>query len=331
MYVVLVDPSRTALKFIYRLLTARGHQVRPFADEHQALKHIQSDLSVEALITSLELTSMSGLELCWEARLLATAAHRQLYILLMSSSQDRHNLAEALDSGADDFISKPPIAEELYARLRSAERLISMQRELVRLATTDALTGVLNRRAFFESARESIGQSTAGDTLSAIMFDLDHFKQVNDVYGHDVGDEVIRAAARAASVEIVMCGRGIVGRLGGEEFAVVLAGQPISQTMGIAERLRARVAGLRLQTPKVRLTVTCSLGVSEWQPGMGVDQLLKLADLALYRAKEGGRNQVQAADISSVVSEQPTAHGHIRSSPRVSAKSTRSDLAQAAR
>src|SRR4051794_6637447 len=113
MRVVLVDPSRTVLKFVSRLLAARGHEVRPFTDECRALDCIRSERDVDTLITSVELASMSGLELCWEVRLLTTA-RRQIYVILMSSNHERHSVAEALDSGADDFIGKPPVAEELY-------------------------------------------------------------------------------------------------------------------------------------------------------------------------------------------------------------------------
>src|SRR5919197_40435 len=151
MRVVLVDPSRTVLKYITRILAARDHDVRPFVEAREALSYIRSDPEVSALITSSELLTMSGTELCWEARLLASH-RRPIYIILMSSNENPATLIKALDSGADDFIGKPPVPEELYARLRAAERLTSMQRELIRLATTDPLTGVCNRRSFFEMA-----------------------------------------------------------------------------------------------------------------------------------------------------------------------------------
>jgi PleD family two-component response regulator len=125
---------------------------------------------------------------------------------------DQKNLIEALDSGADDFIGKPPLAEELYARLRAAERIASMQRELICLATTDPLTGLCNRRGFFERATEVCER-----TISTGRVSLDNFKRINDSYGHDTGDEAIRACARAASAK-----EGLVGRLGGDEFALLL-------------------------------------------------------------------------------------------------------------
>ena len=153
MRVVLVDPSRTVLKCLTRTIETQGHDVHPFTDGTEALQYIKSNHLVDALITSAQLSSMSGRELCLEARRVASC-RRPIYILLMSSSDEHRNLVEALDNGADDFISKPPITEELYARLRAANRIVSMQRELIGLASIDSLTGVLNRRAFFEKAQE---------------------------------------------------------------------------------------------------------------------------------------------------------------------------------
>jgi two-component system, cell cycle response regulator len=212
MRIALVDPSRATRSLVASLLEARGHEVVAFADEHTALRRIEADPLIEALITGDELKSMSGLELCWEARLLATC-RRPIYVLFMSAEGGQRNLIEALDSGADDFIGKPPLAEELYARLRSAERIGSMQRELIRLATTDPLTGVCNPRGFFEQATEACERAVSAGRLSAIILDIDNFKHINDAYGHDTGDEAIRACARTAAMK-----QGLVGRLGGDEF-----------------------------------------------------------------------------------------------------------------
>src|SRR5581483_6922035 len=128
MHVVLVDPSRTVLKIVMGLLEGGNHEVHPFTDALAALNYIRGNPMVQALITSAELTSMSGLELCRKVRQVASGG-RPIYVILMSSNQDRHRLIEALDNGADDFIGKPPVIEELYARLRAADRVASMQRE----------------------------------------------------------------------------------------------------------------------------------------------------------------------------------------------------------
>jgi two-component system, cell cycle response regulator len=287
---VVVDPSRVVLKCVSQLLAARNYEARPFVDGREALEYIKSDQDVDILITSTEPISISGAELCWETRLLASCL-RPIHIIVMSSNDGEKHLIEALDGGADDFIRKPPAAEELYARLRGAERLAAMQRQLIRLATTDSLTGMLNRRAFFEHGHEACSKAAPGTALSAIMFDIDHFKRINDEYGHDIGDEALRGVAREV---IAQC--PLAGRLGGEEFAVLLEGSDLPAAVQMAAGLRARIAALRFDTEKGPLVFTSSFGVSEWIEGDTIDGLLKRADTALYQAKHGGRNRVVAAD-----------------------------------
>ena len=289
MHIVVADPSRTVLKAVTRLLENDGHVVRTFVDGRQALDFIKSTPDVSALMTSAELPSMSGLELCWETRLLC-GHDRAIYIILMSSNSEQEHLINALDSGADEFIRKPPVGEELYARLRSAERLLRMQRELIRLAMVDPLTGVFNRRAFFDKAQQWCKPTAPTERRAAIMFDVDHFKRVNDTYGHDVGDQVLRTIGSE-----VLDARSTVGRLGGEEFAILLEASDLDASMAHAERLRVKLAALSFESELGIMSVTCSFGVAEWRPGETVDQLLKRADTALYKAKNGGRNRVVTA------------------------------------
>jgi diguanylate cyclase (GGDEF)-like protein len=295
MRVALVDPSRTMRLYVTRLLRARDHEVRLFADGSEALACVRTDGGVNAVITSMELGQMSGLELCWETRVLA-GRDRPIYVILMSSNIDKKKLGEALDSGADDFISKPPVPDELYARLRAAERLTTMQRELVRFASFDPLTGLYNRRVFFELAQGATQRTT---TNVAIMLDIDHFKRINDVFGHDVGDRAIAAVAQEAKQD-----GAVAGRLGGEEFAILLEGCALEQGLAAAESIRARIAALTFETPKGPMTLSCSFGVSERQADENIDEMLKRADVALYAAKNGGRNRVVAAD--------PTTDGSFR-------------------
>jgi two-component system cell cycle response regulator len=287
MRTVVADPSRTVLKIVTRLLEAGMHEVRPFEDGRKALDYIQSDPEVRALITSAELPSLSGIELCGEARRLA-GSDRPLYILLMSSSTDHRSLVKALDNGADDFICKPPVAEELYARLRAADRVTTMQAELIRLATIDSLTGISTRRAFLIRAADACARAKEG-TLAAVMFDIDHFKGINDTHGHEMGDTVIRAVAQeAAKVS------DIVGRLGGEEFALLVEGG-WRDGAEVAENLRRIISWTEFGERDASFSVSCSFGVSEWMPGDTIDRMLKRADVALYDAKLAGRNRVMAA------------------------------------
>jgi len=287
MLIALVHPSRMTRLIVARMLEARGHEVVPFDDEREALARIKSDPFIEALITSAELKHMSGVELCWETRLIATC-RRPIYVLMMSSQYDQRSLIEALDSGADDFIGKPPLAEELYARLRAAERLASMQRELIRLATTDPLTGLSNRRGFFEQATELCARmAPPASNLSAIILDIDNFKQINDSFGHETGDEAICCCARTAFLS-----EAVVGRL--EDRA-------LPEAIEIAEGLRTKLAAQPFDTGKGRITLTWSLGVGEGRAGETVDEILARADAALYDAKLQGRNRVVGAPASMLV------------------------------
>ena len=288
MRTVLADPSRTVLKIVARLLEDKGHEVRPFEDGKQALDYIKSDPEVRALITSVELPTLSGIALCGEARRLASI-HRPLYILLMSSNGDQGHLVKALDNGADDFICKPPASEELYARLRAADRVTTMQADLIRLAMIDCLTGAWTRRAFFDYAADACRRAEPG-ALMAVMFDIDHFKKVNDAYGHEMGDHVLRAVAQEACKAA-----GTIGRLGGEEFSILVKGS-MQDGVELAENLRRIISSMKFSERGVGFTVTCSFGVSEWEHDDTIDGLLRRADKALYDAKRRGRNCVVAAD-----------------------------------
>ncbi|MGW5960303.1 GGDEF domain-containing response regulator [Methylorubrum thiocyanatum] len=288
MHIVIVDSSRVVLRIVAGMLEPRGHVVTQFTDSVEALAYVTDTPKVRALITSLEVRPLSGLELCWSARLLAESS-RPLSIIAMSSARNARNLAEALDSGADDFIDKPPSAEELQARLRAAERLTTLQGDLIRLAETDPLTALLNRRAFLQRTRDAAQKAGTFGNLCAILLDIDHFKRINDEYGHDVGDAAIKAVAGLIEPE------GIAGRLGGEEFAVVVVGHPLAAAEAIASRLRLKASDLRIRSPKGPVRLTCSFGVSEWSDGETVEGLLKRADIALYEAKATGRNRVVSA------------------------------------
>ncbi len=306
MRIVVVDPSRTVLKAVSKLLESEGHAVTSFVDAEEALDFIKSERDVSVLITSGETSPMSGIELCWKTRLLS-GCDRTIYIILMSSNSEEQHLINALDNGADELIRKPFTSDELYARLRSAERLLRLQSELIRLASTDPLTGAFNRRVFFEQAEQLQRRSAK---LAAIMFDVDHFKQINDSFGHSVGDQVLAGIGREASSR-----GGIVGRLGGEEFAVLLEGADLETAAAHAQSLRTRLRELSFETGKGRLSVTCSLGVAEVQPGESIDQLLKRADAALYQAKESGRDRVIASAATFAPGE-PEWSGLLRASER---------------
>jgi two-component system, cell cycle response regulator len=183
---------------------------------------------------------------------------------------------------------------------------------LVRLATTDFLTGLSNRRAFFENAAKMITRAQYRHALSAIMFDLDHFKQINNIHSHDTGDVVLkRVAAETALLP------GIAGRLGGEEF-VLLTESDLADAFDIAQELRRSVERLKIFDGDKPVAVTCSVGVAEWEPGDTIDIVLRRADMALYEAKRTGRNKVVVADTYAHSEH----HGQWRGAVRTTSRSS---------
>jgi len=180
--------------------------------------------------------------------------------------------------------------EELRARLRAADRLTSMQCELIKYATTDSLTGLLNRRAFLEDASEACAAASTNNPISTILFDIDHFKSINDGHGHETGDVVLATVGTAAK----MVANGTVGRIGGEEFCI-LEHCDLADAVELAETLRTSVKNLKFSKGEVG-SISCSFGVAEWEPGDTVDRLLRRADVAMYEAKSTGRDRVVATD-----------------------------------
>jgi diguanylate cyclase (GGDEF)-like protein len=281
------------------MLETAGHVVTALVDPREALARVKADEAIDAVIAAAELTPMTGVELCSEVRLLA-GEHRPIYVALMSSTIDGRTVIEALDVGADDLIQKPPKKQEIHARLRSAERLLTLQRKLIRLATIDSLTGLLNRRAFFERATKICAQAPNTGSVSAILLDIDYFKEVNDLYGHSTGDEALRVVAGE-----VGRGQPLVGRLGGDELCVLLNGCTEVEALAAAERIRAGIAGLSVKTAKGKTSLTCSLGVSELAPEGDIDGLIRNADLALYRAKLEGRDRAATPPSPVWLEENP--------------------------
>ena len=187
-----------------------------------------------------------------------------------------------------------------------------MKQQLIQHATTDSLTGLLNRRAFFDVAEEMRQASEAGTPLSAIMFDMDHFKRINDTYGHDVGDQVLVAvAAQARSAD------GKAGRLGGEEFCILVNGE-IADALECAGDLQRSIRALHFDHAGQVFAVTCSFGVAEWEPGDAIDLMLRRADIAMYEAKKSGRDRIIASDTFALTKSHDAWSGAARSGRRMS-------------
>lgn len=287
MHVVIVDPSRVVQHKLAIELEATGCHVDCFSTSDQALHYVHQTRSVDVVLTSLELESIPGLELCWSLRTLV-GEKRPLHIIVMSSNTSERALAEALDCGADDFTVKPVRREELMARLRAANRIITMQRQLVTLAETDELTGAMNRRAFLSLMEEKRRELDASDSLAVCLLDIDRFKSINDTYGHDIGDIVIRKTAELAGEEAP-----IVARLGGEEFGLAFPVLDCAEAARWCEVIRKSIAEHAFESGGLTFGVTCSIGISSWQADEPLGAALKRADIALMDAKKNGRDQIR--------------------------------------
>jgi diguanylate cyclase (GGDEF)-like protein len=255
---------------------------------------------------------MSGIELCAAVRKLS-GTRRALHVILMSSTDDYYLAVTALDNGADDFIHKPPNPDELRARLRLADRVTAMKHQLIQHATMDPLTGLLNRRAFFDHAAEACRATDAGNSLSAIMFDLDHFKRINDTCGHEIGDRVLAAVGREAKLA-----DGFVGRLGGEEFCMLVHGQA-ADALERAGELQQSIRALGFDHEGQVFAVTCSFGIAEWEQGDAIDRLLRRADIAMYEAKKSGRDRIVTSDTFALTKQHDEWSGAARMGGRHSA------------
>jgi two-component system cell cycle response regulator len=204
-----------------------------------------------------------------------------------------------MESGADDYLSKPFDEQELKVRLRAGQRIVELQEALRIHATRDALTGIWNRRMILDIlGREWSRAAREGAPVGVIIADLDHFKRINDTLGHLGGDAVLLEASRRMSS--VLRPYDAIGRYGGEEFLIVLPGCDQAGTVAVAERMRQVIEEAEIATPTGKTAITVSLGAAIGEgPRIDADELIKIADAALYRAKRGGRNRVELATSSS--------------------------------
>ncbi len=311
--ILAVDDDPVSLKLLVLLLERNGHQVHTAQNGRAALA-LALEEAPQMVITDWLMPEMDGLELC--KRLRSTEAGRDLYILVLTGRGEEERIVEAFEAGADDYIVKPVSSKLLLARIRPGQRVIHLQEKLLRevqnkedanrrlsierrkfkvASMTDALTELPNRRyAMKRLENEWAASVRAGVPLSLILLDLDHFKEVNDQHGHDVGDLVLRSTARA--IKEVVRRSDTCARLGGEEFLVICPGTAVQGAFHLAERIRAAIEANQAREQGFDGRVTASLGVSTRSPDTdSISTLLKAADEAVYLAKNLGRNRVEIA------------------------------------
>ncbi len=303
--VLIIDDSDTVREHIISTLKEvslfdRYLEARDGIDGFKSLIAEKADL----IICDLEMPRMDGFKFM---NLVSSRPElRDIPIIMLTGREDREMKIKGLEQGACDYVTKPFDAGELVARVKVQLKIKALQDELKKsnellreLSNTDPLTHLYNRRYLTKVLNnELLRAERSGDCLALILLDIDHFKRVNDTYGHQNGDIVLSMIAEIVQ-KLLRC-YDIAARYGGEEFILVLPGTTLAGGVEVAERLREEVQAITFAPPMGKLTVTISLGVAIF-PSLSIDDmesLIRQADEALYRAKQSGRNRVVAMDMN---------------------------------
>jgi two-component system cell cycle response regulator len=304
--ILVVEDSRSDLEKIAGTLGDDGHRVEVARTVADGLEASQGD-DFDLIVVSLTLLSEDGLRLCSGLR--SHDRTRQTPVLLLADDGDLERTAKGLELGANDYLVKPIDRNELRARVRTQvrrkryqDRLRQNYEQSLSMALTDSLTGLFNRRYLNAHIGRLLGRiAETRKPVAAIVFDIDHFKQVNDTHGHPAGDQVLKQLADRVSRNLRNF--DMVARWGGEEFVVVMPDAGIEAAALVAERLRRRIADEAFAVTGLDepLDVTISLGVAATEdPEEGADALLARADQALYTAKQNGRDRVVADGLDDL-------------------------------
>jgi two-component system, cell cycle response regulator len=295
MKILLADDEPIARTMLEHWLTGWGYRVVAVRDGEAALEALRADPEIRLAVVDWVMPKVDGLSVCRAIR--SGPNEPYVYVVLLTARDNKSDIVEGLDAGADDYLIKPCNPLELKVRLRAGRRVVELQEQLVGAreslryeAMHDPLTGLLNRRALLEQLdKELLRAARRGAPVAAIMGDLDHFKIVNDTYGHAIGDAVLKDAAR----RIKACVRAYdsLGRLGGEEFLAVLPECSSAVAYTVAERLGNVLRQTPIVTPGGSVPITISVGVASTDQLLGctAEQLMRAADVAMYRAKHLGR------------------------------------------
>jgi diguanylate cyclase (GGDEF)-like protein len=286
--ILAVDDDRSYLRYLEFLLGRAGFEIVTTTDANAAISRLRSDDSIDLLIVDLAMPAMDGIQLVQELHE-SEGRCAGLYKILLTASGGTETKLRALDSGLDDCLTKNSPESEILAKLRSAARRLEMERrlhieneELQALALTDELTGIGNRRALYREGEELL---RAGRQMSAVLFDIDAFKSINDSYGHLAGDRVLIDVAAVLKAHTRY--GDILARFGGDEFVLLLPDADADQARRIAERICSTIAQLEWQTDAGTFHTSTSCGISTTKPEIRYElaDLLSRSDRQLYDRK----------------------------------------------
>lgn len=299
--ILIAEDDPVSRRLLEVFLVKWGFEVVVATNGLDALQLLERMDAPRLAVLDWMMPGLEGVQVC--QRLRAAADRPYVYVLLLTARAQKEDLLHGLESGADDYLTKPFDHQELRARLHVGQRVLDLQDRLIAVgdellfrATHDNLTGVANRGVILDMLhRERMRQSREGKSFGIVMADIDHFKYVNDTYGHAIGDRVLQETTRRMSASIRPY--DFVGRYGGEEFLIVVPMSDVSGLIGLAERIRRSIESNPIHTDAGEIAITASFGVAI-SPEAGpleTPELLRQADDALYRAKQRGRNRSELA------------------------------------
>lgn len=297
MKILLVEDDFMQRQLLLTILTRAGHEVVEADDGQMAWELLQKE-HISLIITDWMMPIMSGLELIQRIREFNWTAYT--YIILLTSKDTRNSIVTGLNAGADDYVTKPFDRDELLARLGIGKRILDLEARLANLTRHDPLTGLYNRKALYEIAQAELSRAVReGTPTSLVMLDLDHFKAVNDHFGHAIGDQALRHVAKI----LLQSNRvyDYVGRWGSEEFLVLLPNTDLVEAAVVTERMRLNVEVIPLRLPDGGVVeLRASFGISSTDDTTFLlETLLTQADKALCQAKASGRNRVCISNPTS--------------------------------
>ena len=295
--VLIVDDSNLSRELLKMSLEGMHLNIFEAKDGLEAIEVIKNDNNkIHLVITDFEMPNMDGLDLTFTLREKFTKA--QLGIIAVSAAEDEDTVSKFLKFGANDFINKPFTPNEVITTVNSNLELLNMFEQIKDLANKDFLTGSYNRRYFFDSGNSIFLKAKRKKaSLAVAMLDIDKFKNINDTYGHNIGDVAIKEIKKI--LDETLRESDLVARFGGEEFCILLEDISIEHTALVFEKVRKRFENNIIKINNLEISYTVSFGIA-YGLANSLDDMVKLSDEALYYSKENGRNQIKINPIIDI-------------------------------
>lgn len=304
--VLLAEDDPISRRLFEKILVKEGFTVTTVENGRRAIDLFRRKF-FPIVLTDWQMPEMEGPELCRAIR--QENPDRYVYIVMLTSKGSKDDIISGLGAGADDYLTKPAHYAELIARIKTGIRILELEKslkaavdEIHLMSITDPLTGIYNRGYINERLPQELRRAARyGRDLSVLLCDIDHFKKVNDMFGHLTGDEVLKLFARCLT-DAIRKQVDWAGRYGGEEFLIVLPETDLDGAMVLAERLRQSVEKRSSQVGDNTVPITASFGVTGFSPREGLETvtpelLLQQADTLLYEAKNRGRNRIEGRPL----------------------------------